>query len=219
LGGVADWKDIVSKVTSNRGGGHSPYGYWDSYVKTMKQRVHNHCEGFKHYRGGSILFVQINKSRFSLATTQNKAPIITTPSTIVEVASLKDIIPNTSPVAADIAEPPQRTLTEIYRILRDTKLSREVKKLHGFRCQVCQQPALKLDDDRFYAEVHHIRPLGSPHFGPDVQENVLCVCPNCHVRLDYGAIQLDLNQLENPKGHMVAIEYINYHNQQIYGKG
>ena len=42
-----------------------------------------------------------------------------------------------------------------------------------------------------YAEGAHIRPLGYPHDGPDVLGNVLCLCPNDHVRFDYGAIWLD----------------------------
>lgn len=38
-----------------------------------------------------------------------------------------------------------------------------------------------------YAEAAHIRALGSPHNGPDVIENVLCLCPNHHVLFDNGA--------------------------------
>ena len=34
----------------------------------------------------------------------------------------------------------------------------------------------------------HIRPLGRPHDGPDIPENILCLCPNDHVRFDYGVI-------------------------------
>ncbi|MCX5892441.1 MAG: HNH endonuclease, partial [Deltaproteobacteria bacterium] len=60
---------------------------------------------------------------------------------------------------------------------------------------------------------HHIKPLGSPHDGPDVRENILCVCPNHHVMLDYGVIELDGVQLPG-----IGREYINYHNEHIFGK-
>ncbi|MFE7359209.1 HNH endonuclease [Streptomyces sp. NPDC057543] len=30
--------------------------------------------------------------------------------------------------------------------------------------------------------------FGSPHNGPDTSGNVLCLCPNCHMMLDAGAI-------------------------------
>jgi len=41
------------------------------------------------------------------------------------------------------------------------------------------------------AEVVGMEPLGTPHNGPDVYENIVCVCPNHHVLLDYGVIPLD----------------------------
>ena len=78
-----------------------------------------------------------------------------------------------TPVAVDITEPPSRLPTEVYRVLRDTKLAREIKLSHGFQCQICQNPPLKLNDTKVDAEVHHIKPLGSPHDGPDVSPNIL----------------------------------------------
>jgi putative restriction endonuclease len=42
-----------------------------------------------------------------------------------------------------------------------------------------------------YAEGGHLRPVGRPHNGPDTADNVLCLCPNDHVRLDRGTIVLD----------------------------
>jgi predicted restriction endonuclease len=56
-------------------------------------------------------------------------------------------------------------------------------------------------------------PLGSPHSGPDVRENILCVCPNDHVLLDYGAIKVEANLLEG-----IGKEFIDYHNDNVYGK-
>ena len=41
-----------------------------------------------------------------------------------------------------------------------------------------------------YAEGAHIQALGRPSNGPDVEGNVLCLRPNCHIRLDRGAIYL-----------------------------
>jgi hypothetical protein len=123
-----------------------------------------------------------------------------------------------TPIAADIAEPPTRVLTKTYRILRDTKLVIEIKESHGFQCQVCHNPPLKLSDVKLYAEGHHIKPLGSPHDGPDVRENILCVFPNCHVLLDYGAIELHLDRLSTSANHMIGGEYVDYHNCQIFRK-
>ena len=57
-----------------------------------------------------------------------------------------------------------------------------VKRLHDFTCQIC---GTRLETPAgAYAETCHIRPVGRPHNGPDVAENILCLCPNCHVLFD-----------------------------------
>ena len=74
------------------------------------------------------------------------------------------------------------------RIVRDTAVSREVKELHEFQCQIC---GIRLEcEGGPYAEAAHIRPLGAPHHGPDVIGNVLCLCPNHHVLFDHGALAI-----------------------------
>ena len=47
------------------------------------------------------------------------------------------------------------------------------------------------DTGRRHAEICHIKPLGRPHNGPDVPENILCLCPNCHVLLDEYSLWID----------------------------
>jgi len=36
----------------------------------------------------------------------------------------------------------------------------------------------------------------------------ICICPNCHVLLDYGAIISDPNQLISDNSHKIFVEYI-----------
>jgi hypothetical protein len=219
LGGEAKWSDIQKLVTKKRGNSYAPYKDWLNYHTTMFQLVQQHCEGYEKFIG-PILFQKINKGRFLLVTTQPKVPLTTG----INITNDKDkdsehVLPiSLTPIAADIAEPPMRGSLEIYRILRDTKLARDVKVIHELRCQVCHNPPLKLSEIKFYAEAHHIKPLGSPHNGPDIQENILCVCPNCHVLLDYGAILLDLGQLSTSKAHTIGREYVDYHNQRVFRK-
>jgi putative restriction endonuclease len=74
----------------------------------------------------------------------------------------------------------------VQRVVRNTAVTQWVKELHDFVCQVCGE-RLQTDSGG-YAEGAHIRPRGRPHNGPDVIKNVLCLCPNDHVRLDRGAI-------------------------------
>jgi predicted restriction endonuclease len=74
---------------------------------------------------------------------------------------------------------------------------------------------IELPDGRRYAEAHHIRPLGSPHNGPDVAGNILCLCPNHHAELDYGVRPLELNDLRKTNAHAIDEAYVYYHNDSI----
>jgi 5-methylcytosine-specific restriction enzyme A len=120
----------------------------------------------------------------------------------------------TTPIAIDL---PQRDAEvgraqgQIYRVIRDTQVSRWVKYLHAYKCQLCGE-TIKLLDGQLYAEAHHLQPLGDPDNGPDVVENVICVCPKHHVLLDYGVISLGKSQLRMIPGHEINDTYIAYHN-------
>ena len=95
------------------------------------------------------------------------------------------------------------------RIIRDTKIVHQLKETYEYCCQICGKTVdLK---SRLYAEAHHIKPLGKPHNGPDHDSNIIVVCPNHHVKLDFGAIDLNLGDLKL-LNHKISQEYIDYHN-------
>lgn len=110
---------------------------------------------------------------------------------------------------------PDRIATTTYRIVRDTEKARRVKRLHRYECQICGH-TIQLPNGSRYSEGHHIQPLGSPHNGPDVIENILCVCPNHHAELDYGVAPINLSTLHTSKCHPIAPQFIEYHNEEIY---
>lgn len=84
---------------------------------------------------------------------------------------------------------PERVTTTVQRIVRNSTVKRQVKAWHQNRCQVC---GLRIDvPGGSYSEGAHIQALGTPHNGPDTTANILCLCPNCHVMLDAGAIVLN----------------------------
>ncbi|PKR47971.1 HNH endonuclease [Thalassospira povalilytica] len=126
-----------------------------------------------------------------------------------------------NPRAYDIEEPEEdqnlslRELT-ITRIVRDTALSKRLKALHRFQCQMCGT-AIPMKDGRSYVEAHHIIPLGKPHNGPDIASNVLVVCPNHHAMLDLGAVGLKRDDLSEMCGHAISQESLDYHNTVIAG--
>lgn len=125
---------------------------------------------------------------------------------------LRELITET-PEAIDVA-PPERVATHAYRILRDTKMAREIKGAHLNLCQVCDT-VLKLPNGLSYAEAHHLRPLGAPHHGPDIASNIIVVCPNHHALLDYGAIELRLSGIRDHNVQGIDQQFIDYHNSVV----
>lgn len=126
----------------------------------------------------------------------------------------KAVPPPPAPEAIDLASPPGRVPTTVHRIIRDTVLARRVKQLHRYKCQICGH-SIQLPDGSFYAEAHHIQPLGEPDNGPDVIGNILCVCPNHHAELDLRARQITVSGLAVVPGHAVERRFVDYHNQKI----
>ena len=110
---------------------------------------------------------------------------------------------------------PSRVVLQTSRIIRNTAMARFAKQIHDNKCQICGK-SIRLKDGRFYSEAHHIKPLGSPHDGPDILENILVLCPNHHVMCDYGAIQIRVTELRTHEDHSIGMEYVDYHNRIIY---
>ena len=107
----------------------------------------------------------------------------------------------------------ERIPRNIDSIIRNQSLVRKVKDLRDNTCQICKTK-LKIGSNSYYSEVHHIKPLGKPHNGPDIIGNMLCVCPNCHKKLDYGFIKIEL-ELKNLPKHKIDNQFIEYHNKRI----
>ena len=127
-----------------------------------------------------------------------------------------------------IAAPAPRSEVITQRIIRNTAVAQRVKQLHGHRCQVCG--LLLVTPSGPYAEGAHIRALGRPHDGPDVEENVLCLCPNHHVLFDKGALTIDddltvrstiedtiLGRLRSVPGHVAAPVHLQHHREHFRG--
>jgi putative restriction endonuclease len=100
-----------------------------------------------------------------------------------------DRIPEQSSLHTN-AEPeidPAYSISTVSRRIRDTALSREIKKMYDHRCQVCGTVIPGIGS-RLYSEGAHVKPLGRPHLGTDALSNLLCLCPNHHTELDIGGM-------------------------------
>jgi hypothetical protein len=129
-----------------------------------------------------------------------------------------NIPPTPAPPANDVPDGlPKKVRQTIHRFVRDTKTSREIKRLYEFRCQVCGV-RLEIEPGVFYAEGHHIQPPGRQHNGQDVSSNILCLCPNHHALFDYFATPLEPAKLLLNK-HDLGQFFVNYHNSRANGGG
>jgi len=70
-------------------------------------------------------------------------------------------------------------------IERNVAIAEWVKKVHNDTCQLCG--AQLITPGGTTSDAAHIKPLGEPHAGPDIVENVMCLCPNHHRLFDRGA--------------------------------
>ncbi|MEC3982787.1 YDG/SRA domain-containing protein [Amycolatopsis sp. H20-H5] len=113
---------------------------------------------------------------------------------LVKLAT-EEVLSIDAPKDEDFVEPPlpegnlQPVQTEVMlqRVIRSTAIANSVKQLHDHRCQIC---GLRLAaGERGYSEVAHIQALSRG--GPDIMANVLCLCANCHVLFDLGALLVE----------------------------
>jgi hypothetical protein len=125
----------------------------------------------------------------------------------------------------DIAVPPDRVEVRVQRVIRDTLVTKSLKKLYDYQCQVCGfriEPA----PGSCYVEVHHVRPLGGSHNGVDTHANMLVLCPNHHAMFDFGIPKfIAANQIKIANAihtlmckHNLADDSIAYHNEHIHRK-
>ena len=123
----------------------------------------------------------------------------------------------------------ERRETTAERVERDEAIVRELKRLYNDTCQVCGDRRLQGPEEGF-SQVHHLMPLGEPHDGPDVPENVIVVCPNHHQDFENGMLTIDPQTLEinheyedeisgdslqTQGDHDIGAQYLAYHNQVI----
>ncbi|WP_156801135.1 HNH endonuclease [Desulfitobacterium dichloroeliminans] len=104
----------------------------------------------------------------------------------------------------------------INRLVRDTTISRKLKRLYDNKCQLCSNK-LRSANGSFMSEAHHIQPYNRTHKGDDTFRNLITLCPNCHAQFDqlYYAIDPDTLKVhclfEEDRNHLVNLEMIDGH--------
>jgi len=116
---------------------------------------------------------------------------------------------------------PGKKSSVVVRTIRDSEVSRAIKKLYGHHCQFCD--ALLPVPGGLIAQGAHIKALGKPHYGPDTTSNMMCLCPNHHAVFDAGGLYVSEDlKVRNQNGeafgklkihplHDIETEYFKYH--------
>lgn len=196
LGGVASLQEIYGEVKKIR-----PAPHPKSFDATIRGAIERNSSDSKAHIGSKDLFFSVHGLGAGIWGLRSYVP--TTP-----IANDIGLLP------IGIAEP-SRSEQTTYRVLRDTDLARKLKLMHKNKCQIC---SLTLSvKGSTYSEAHHIIPLGTPHNGPDTPENIIVVCPNCHVQLDYFCTELSPENLNIIAGHLIGEKSIKYHNDKVKG--
>ncbi len=71
----------------------------------------------------------------------------------------------------------------IERLVRATKIARNLKEIYCNRCQLCDMQ-IRSGLDSYISEAHHLKPYNKIHKGDDTARNLIVLCPNCHSKFD-----------------------------------
>ena len=87
----------------------------------------------------------------------------------------------------DVAAPNKRTIKE------------NAKWYAGNKCEICaEHKSFIAQDGRMYTEAHHLIPLaGQAEFENSLnqEQNIVCLCPNCHREIHHGMNKLELAEM------------------------
>jgi putative restriction endonuclease len=119
------------------------------------------------------------------------------------------------PPLRDPSLPAPRNPILTNRIQRNSNIPKNLKRKYNNTCQVC---GVRLEAHNVpYSIGAHIKGLGSPHDGPDTENNMLVLCPNDHYLFDAFAFSINDDFTLNGKQgnltklHEISLEYIRYH--------
>jgi hypothetical protein len=87
-----------------------------------------------------------------------------------------------------------RRLANVKQLVRRGDNRKFIQQLYSGTCQL-SGVVLRVPDEKFTVDCAHIRPLGSPHNGPDDVSNMLSLSPTMHRLLDRRCLRIDPNNL------------------------
>ena len=202
---VLKMEEIKKNVLNKRGNSWAGYKDKYSFDQTIQRTVEDYCLTRSGNKGRSI-FVSVSRSFYRLEDDEFLAysKKHSSPDNIIKlsVGSNDEDLEETT-----------RSRVQLNIINRNKALVIGLKKLYNNTCQLCGIK-LQISSNQFYSEVHHIKSLGKPHDGPDKSANMIVVCPNCHVLLDFKARSISKQEIICKAPHTINDIFIDYHNRE-----
>ncbi len=165
---------------------------FEIYHNELREILHSTDYGLFYYEYGNQNILRISQ-RYLAQSPQQLYNIFSNLSDRigfdVEFGHINQIPTINEPSYPDYS-PPGRTDVNVSRIVRDTQLVRNLKEEFDWRCQICGR-RITLPEGRYYAEGHHLKPLGNEYQGPDTRDNIIILCPFHHAEFDYGSITIN----------------------------
>jgi len=82
------------------------------------------------------------------------------------------------------------TTAQITRWKRDELIREVSKQKANYKCQGCERTTFIDKYDNNFVESHHIIEYNTREMGPDVLQNLLVLCPNCHSKIHFARIDI-----------------------------
>lgn len=91
-----------------------------------------------------------------------------------------------------IPVPVERVAVQTAVLPRSAEVRRKVLDRANGLCECCGEAGFKMANGAIYLETHHVIPLGEG--GPDIEWNVVAICPNDHRRAHYAVERDELQE-------------------------
>jgi 5-methylcytosine-specific restriction protein A len=100
---------------------------------------------------------------------------------------------NLKKLAQKAKQKPVRRVTVLEQFVRNPYVASYVKKAAGGYCDLCQHAAPFIKDGEPFLHCHHV--LWLARGGPDIIQNAVALCPNCHERMHKLDRKADIKRL------------------------
>ena len=82
------------------------------------------------------------------------------------------------------------TTTQTTKWKRDELIKEVSKQKANYDCQGCSKPTFIDRHENNFVESHHILEYNTKERGPDVLQNLIVLCPNCHSKIHFARIDI-----------------------------